>query len=89
MPTISGVDIKIVHEFSDRLTYSVQSLETMGKLEQVNGYVSITLDKLAVIRGDLCRTDDKMDRKDTKEQLPVHVLLVWWSMPESRPVVDL
>jgi len=29
----------------------------MGKLEQVNDYVAMTLDKLPAIRGDLVRTD--------------------------------
>ena len=37
--------------------YAVQSLATMKKLEQVNGYVAMTLDKLPAIRGDLVRTD--------------------------------
>ena len=37
--------------------FSVQSLKTMGKLEQVNGYVAMTLDELPGIRGDLVRTD--------------------------------
>ena len=46
LQAFSGVNVKKVHEFSDRLTYCVQSLETMGKLQQVSGYVSITLDKL-------------------------------------------
>lgn len=49
LSVISGVNVKKIHEFSDRLTYCVQSLETMGRLEQVNGYVSMTLDKLPSI----------------------------------------
>ena len=36
LPVISGVNVKKIHEFTDCLTYCVQSLETMGKLEQVN-----------------------------------------------------
>ena len=36
----------------------------MGKLEQVNGYVSMTLDKLLGIRGDLVRTDETWDSSD-------------------------
>ena len=29
----------------------------LGKVDQVNGYVGMTLDKLPAIRGDLVRTD--------------------------------
>ena len=46
-----------IHDFCDKLIFSVQCLQTMGKLEQVNGYVAMTLDKLPGIRGDLVRTD--------------------------------
>jgi hypothetical protein len=49
---------------NDKLTYAVQSLETLGKLSQVNGYVSMTLDKLPGIRGDLVRTDDAWESWD-------------------------
>ena len=62
---ISGVwNIKKIHEFNDRLGYCVQSLETMGKLKQVDGYVSLTSDKLPGIRGDLVRTDQAWERWD-------------------------
>ena len=64
LSVISGVNVKKIHEFSDRLAYCVQSLETMGKLEQVNGYVSMTLDKLPGIRGDLVRTDETWESWD-------------------------
>ena len=37
---------------------SVQALETMAKLKEINGYVRLTLDKLQGIRTDLVRTDD-------------------------------
>ena len=46
-----------IHEFCDKLTFCVQSLLTLGELDQVNGYVSMTLDKLPAIRGVLVRTD--------------------------------
>ena len=58
LPVISGVNVKKIHEFADRLTFCVQSLETMGKLDQVNGNVSMTQDKLPGIRGDHVRTND-------------------------------
>ena len=47
-----------VSQFYGRLCSSVQALETMGKLGEVNGYVRMTLNKLEGIRGDLVRTDD-------------------------------
>ena len=45
LPTIPNQDVYQIHEFCDKLTFLVQSLQTMGKLEQVNGYVAMTLDK--------------------------------------------
>ena len=33
----------------------------MGKLEHVNAYVAMTLDKLPAIRGDLVRTDSSWE----------------------------
>ena len=57
LPVIPNQNLYRIHEFCDKLTFSVQSLQTMGKLEQVNGYVAMTLDKLPAIRGNLVRTD--------------------------------
>ena len=64
LPSISGVDVKAIHRFHERLAYCVQSLQTMGKLDQVNGNVPMTLDKLPGIRGDLVRTDDTWESWD-------------------------
>ena len=57
LPTITNVNIRKIHEFNDKLTYAVQSLETMKKLGQINGNMAMTLDTLPAIRGDLVRTD--------------------------------
>lgn len=57
LPFIPNQNAYRIHEFCDKLTFAVQSLQTMGKLEQVNGYVAMTLDKLPAIRGDLVRID--------------------------------
>ena len=57
LPTISNANTQRIHEFSDKLAFCVQSLQTQGKLEQVNGSVSMTLDKLPARRGDLVRMD--------------------------------
>ena len=61
LPFIPNQNSHRIHEFCDKLTFSVQSLQTMGKLDQVNGYVAMTLDKLPAIRGDLVRTDPSFE----------------------------
>ena len=57
LPLVSNANPRKISEFSEKLTYCVQALQTLKKLEQVNGAVSMTLDKLPAIRGDLVRTD--------------------------------
>ena len=64
LPTIQGANLRKIHEFSDKLMYSIQALETMKKLDQVNGAVSMTLDKLPAIRGDLVRMDPEWEEWD-------------------------
>ena len=44
--------------------YCVQALQTLNKLEQVNGAVSMRLGKLPEIRGDLVRTDPDWESWD-------------------------
>jgi hypothetical protein len=39
-----------IAEFSEKLSYCVQALETVNKLNLVNGNVSMTLEKLSGIR---------------------------------------
>ena len=58
LPNISGNHPRKIHQFYDRLVHDVQSLETMGKLSEVNGNMSLTIDKLSGIRGDLVRNDE-------------------------------
>ena len=57
LPTIPNVNVRKIHEFSDKFMYCIQSLQTMGKLEQVNGNAAMILDKMLGIRRDLFRTD--------------------------------
>ena len=57
LPTISGTHPARIHDFYEKLLFNVQSLETMGKLREVSGYVRMTIDRLPWIRGDLVRTD--------------------------------
>ena len=58
LPVIYGSNPNKILEFSETLSPNLQALETMGRIKEVNGYVSMTLDKLDGIRGDLVRTDD-------------------------------
>ena len=57
LPVVQGTNAGKIHDFYAKL-FNVQSLETLGKLREVNGYVHMCLDKLEGIRGDLVRTDD-------------------------------
>ena len=58
LPTINGSQPNKMHEFYEKLLFNVHSLETMGKLQEVNGYVQMTIDKRPEITGDLVRTDE-------------------------------
>ncbi len=64
LPVINEIDLARIYKFNDQLTHTVQALQTLKKLETVNGYVSMTLDKLQAIRGDLVRTDPKWEDWD-------------------------
>ena len=52
------MQLKRIHEFSEKLLANAQVLETMGKLNDVNGYVRTSLEKLPGIRADLVSLDD-------------------------------
>ena len=58
LPTIPGNQPHKIHAVYEALLTSVQSLEMLGKLTEVSGYVRLTLDKLEGIRSDLVRTGD-------------------------------
>ena len=64
LPNIFGTDPHKIKEFCETLTHSVHALETMGKLDNVKGNVSMTLDKLSGIRGDLVRGDPDWETWD-------------------------
>ena len=53
LPQINNANPKKIHEFSEKLLYSLQALDTMGKIKEMNGYVRVTLDKLQDIRAGL------------------------------------
>ena len=58
MPAISNSNPGRIHSFYEKLVTSVQSLEPMGKLQNINGFVRHTLDKLSGIKPELVRSDD-------------------------------
>ena len=64
LPYTPGGNPKRIHEFYEKLSYSVQSLETLKLLHEVNGMVSLTLEKLPTIRGDLVRNDPDWETWD-------------------------
>ena len=53
LQTVNGTNPTKVNEFYETLLKNVQALETMGKLESVNGYVRMVLDRLPGIRSEL------------------------------------
>ena len=76
LPTIPNTNIKRIHEFCERLFYAVQSLETTGSLEKINGNVAMTLDKLSGIPGDLVRNDSEWESWDF---VKLTEALTWWT----------
>lgn len=57
LPYTPTASPKRIHEFFDKLSHRVKSLETLKQIKEVNGMVSLTLDKLPNIRGDLVRNE--------------------------------
>ena len=55
LPVVTSADPKRVNVFYKTLLHNVQSLETLGKLERVNGMARSVLDKLKGIKADLVR----------------------------------
>ena len=58
LPVITGSHPRKIHEFYEKLLFNMQSLETLGKLTEINGYVRMSIGKLQGIRGNLVRTDN-------------------------------
>ena len=58
LPVITGSSPAKVHEFYKTLSHNVQSLETLGKIERVNGTTRNVLDKLKGIKADLVRGEE-------------------------------
>ena len=58
LPIISGGNPNKVLEFYKTLLYNVQSLETLGKVERVNGMTRRVLEKLKGVKADLVRGEE-------------------------------
>ena len=96
LPTVNGMQPAKVHGFYKTLLYNVQSLETLGKLERVNGMARSVLEKLKGVKADLVRGDESWQDWDLPQLL---VALKKWknvnpvktsetqgkSMPPKRP----
>ena len=79
--TISGMQPNRIHLFSEKLQYNIESLETLKKINNVDGYVRMTLNKLPGIRGNLVRTDPKW--KDWNFNKLIEALRAW---TERNPI---
>ena len=71
----SSANPQKIHDFSEKLLCSVQALDTVGKIKEMNGYVRVTLDKMEGTRADLVRNDDNW--QDKKFQQLVETLEKW------------
>ena len=55
LPVACGTNPKMIHEFYSKLVTHVQALETVGKLNMINGYLRTVVDCLPGIRSDIVR----------------------------------
>ena len=83
LPTIHNSSLAKIKSFFEKLMASVQALETMGKLQDINGYVRMTIDKLPAIRDNLVRLDD--DWQSWKFSHLIEALRKW---TERNPATD-
>ena len=67
LPVITGCNPKRIQEFYKILVFNVESLETLGKLEEVKGNVRCVLEKLKGIKGDLVRGQEGWQEWDFKQ----------------------
>lgn len=64
LPVVNGDDPGQVNNFYKSLLFNVQSLETLGKVECVNGMTRSILDKLSGIKCDLVKGQDNWQEWD-------------------------
>ena len=58
LPVIQNSHPNRIHHFSEQLVISVQALDTIKKLKEIDGYVRLTLDKLPGTRAYLVKIDE-------------------------------
>ena len=58
LPVINNSYPGRIHSFYEKLATSVHYLDSMGKLQNINGFVRHTLDQLSGIKSELVRSDD-------------------------------
>ena len=58
LPQINNANAQKINYFSEKLLRSVQALDIMEKMKEIDGYVRVTLDKLRSIRTNLVGNDD-------------------------------
>ena len=64
LPKVSENQLSKIHQFYEQLLYNLQSLETLGKFNKVNGNVALTIDKLPGIHRDLVCNDENWQSWD-------------------------
>ena len=85
LPVITRTNPTRINEIYEKLVTSIQTLESIGKKEDIGRYVRLTLAKLSGIRADLLRLDDNWQewrfpqlaeglRKWVREELGPHGL---------------
>ena len=72
---INNTNPQKINEFLGILLCSVQAVDTMGKIKEINEYVRVTLDKLQGVRADLKSNDGSW--QDWKFQQLVQILEKW------------
>ena len=85
LPQINNANSQKIHDFSEKLLCSVQALDTMGKIKEMNGYVRVTLDKLQGIRSDLVRNGDNWQGWEFQQLVEA---LEKWTVRNPIPLSD-
>ena len=67
LPYIGNADPNKIHQFYEKLQTDFYTLDTMGKLREIKGYVRFSLDKFGGIRTALVRMDDNWQNRGFSE----------------------
>lgn len=55
---MEGFNPNPIHDFHDKLSFSVQAVNTLQKVGKMNCYIRIILEKLPGVMGDIVGLDD-------------------------------